>query len=380
METSQRVLIVGGGGIGSAAGLMIRELGEVAADIYIADANGKAAEAAARWISDGSDRQGLVEAVEIPKDGTNDAFGKVLRKADVVLDCLPGSQAPRIAQLAREHGTHYANLTEYVKETEDVMRIADGADKGFVLQTGLAPGFIDVLANQLFRRFCREHGVDRVDSLSMKVGALTRNAIAPTFYGFTWSPVGVATEYVEPAIVVRDSRKTTRPSLGERAPIIVDGVVYEEALTSGGAADLPDALEGRVRTLDYKTLRHPGHYAWIDRVLSEIPEGNGRIAKLQERMEAEIPLVEDDFVVIYAAARGLDANKRSRVVEKSYMIEPIKVGARTLRAIQSTTAAPLVETARMLMTGKYRGVVLQSQIDPDEFMRGPFVSKVYGSK
>jgi hypothetical protein len=51
------------------------------------------------------------------------------------------------------------------------------------------------------------------------------------------SPVGVATEYLKDTIVLR-LRKTTVPSLSERATIIIDGRTYED-LTSGGAADLP---------------------------------------------------------------------------------------------------------------------------------------------
>ncbi|MDI1305570.1 MAG: saccharopine dehydrogenase, partial [bacterium] len=90
---------------------------------------------------------------------------------------------------------------------------------------------------------------------------MIKHAVAPHYYGFTWSPVGVATEYLEDTIVIRNSIKTTLPSLSERKTVIIDGITYEEDLTSGGAADLPDALSGKVGSLDYKTLRYPGHYA-----------------------------------------------------------------------------------------------------------------------
>jgi len=68
-----------------------------------------------------------------------------------------------MARLARKHAIHYANLTEHVKETEEILEIADGAEQGFLLQTGLAPGYIDVLGHLLFQGFCRQHGVDSVD-------------------------------------------------------------------------------------------------------------------------------------------------------------------------------------------------------------------------
>jgi hypothetical protein len=46
----------------------------------------------------------------------------------------------------------------------------------------------------------------------------------------------------------------------------------KKTLTSGGAADLPDALSGRVRSLDYKTLRFSGHYGWIQKQLIELKD------------------------------------------------------------------------------------------------------------
>ena len=63
-----------------------------------------------------------------------------------------------MARLARQHELHYANLTEHVRETEEVKEIAAGAEQGYILQTGLAPGFVDVLENDLYRTFCQENG------------------------------------------------------------------------------------------------------------------------------------------------------------------------------------------------------------------------------
>ena len=140
----------------------------------------------------------------------------------------------------------------------------------------------------------------------MRVGAITRHATEPHFYGWTWSPVGVATEYVKDAIAVRDYETVELPSLTERKTVLLHGFPFEEALTSGGAADLPEAMAGKVRDLDYKTLRHPGHYEWVAGVLADLPEGDDRPARLQDAMEAAIPHVEDDLVVVYASVEGRD--------------------------------------------------------------------------
>jgi saccharopine dehydrogenase-like NADP-dependent oxidoreductase len=380
MSKRHKVVIAGAGGMGSAVGLLLRELGDFDVDLFLGDGDEGRARRTAAWIREGSARKGAVEAFRLPTAGSDPLLEGILGGADILLDCLPGSEAPRMARLALAHRLHYANLTEHVRETEEILELAHGADRGFLLQTGLAPGFVDVLAMGLYERFCRDYNATGVDSIAMRVGALTTTAHPPHYYGFTWSSIGVATEYVEPATVVRDSRITTADSLGDREPLVLDGVLYEEALTSGGAADLPTALAGKVRHLDYKTLRYPGHYAWVESLLAEAPaglDGHGRAAYLLERMEAVVPFVDDDLVVIYAAVEGRGEDQTLRRLESSLRIRPCRVGARPLKAIQATTAAGLAESARLLLQGEHHGVCLQSQIDPAKFMAGPFVGTVY---
>jgi len=374
----KRVLIAGAGGMGSAVGLLLRELGTFEVDLFVGDSDERRAEAAAEWIREGSTRRGTVQAFHLPAALESPAFEEALEASDLLLDCLPGREAPRMARLALRHRLHYANLTEHVRETNEVIAMAAGAEQGFVLQTGLAPGFIDVLANGLFQRFCQENQVTAVEVVQMRVGALTTTARPPHFYGFTWSSIGVATEYVEPATVIRDGVRTTRPSLSDRETLTIRGVVYEEALTSGGAADLPQVLAGRVNRLDYKTLRYPGHYAWVQSILDEAPAGVDRADYLLRRMEREVPFVDDDLVTTYAAVEGRTAGGDLRRLEDARVIRPCRIGARTLKAIQATTAAGLAESARLLLEGGCQGICQQSQIRPTDFLSGPFVSAIYG--
>ena len=390
---THRIVIAGAGGIGRAAGLLLVEWGEMDAEVWIGDAVAESARSAVEWIRNGAtreDRAAAVHAFTMPAEGSDDAMDRVLTGADALLDCLPWPQAVRMARLARRHDLCYANLTEHVESSREIAELAEGASRGFVLQTGLAPGFIDVLGHELFLDFCRRHGVDGVDRLMLRVGALPVRALPPHYYGFTWNLRGVATEYLEPSVVVRDGRIATRPSLDEVATIHLGGLVLEEALTSGGAADLPehftgrDGRAGRVRELDYKTLRHPGHWEWVRKTLGELDagaEGEGdseaRIAALEERMSRVIPHVEADQVVIYAAVEGEDRNGVRRRIDDHRVVRPRKVGRHTLRAIQLTTAAALVESARMLLLDDLSGVVLQSGIEPERWLAGPFVSRAY---
>ena len=378
MKKHHTIIIAGAVGIAEAVGLLLMEWSAVTPTIFIGDRTHSKAKKVAHWIHEGTTKNGSVEDFHLAEEGLTDKMKTILLQGDIILDCLPGSQAPRIAQFAKDYNLHYANLTEYVTETQEIIALAKNAKTGFVLQTGLAPGYIDLLANGLFQQFCQDFGVDEVDKLEFKVGALTNHAVAPHYYGFTWSPVGVATEYLEDTIVLRNFIKTTLPSLSERKNIIIDGIIYEEDLTSGGAADLPDALSGKVRSLDYKTLRHQGHYSWVQEQLDNLGNTPTAIVSLQEKMEAVIPHIEDDQIILYAAVEGKDATGMLRRREIAKRILPQKVGKHQLRAIQTTTAAPLAQAAHLLLETPHCGVVLQSQIDSKSFLNGNYILNVYG--
>ncbi|MBU1627010.1 saccharopine dehydrogenase NADP-binding domain-containing protein [bacterium] len=376
-NTKHKVVITGAGVIGCALSLIIREVGDMDIDIYIGDINKERVNEVADWITEDSSERGLVEPFLMNSGEKDNTLISILKSSDIILDCLPGDQSPRIARLAREFDTHYVNTSAYVDETKEIVEIAKNAPKGFILQTGLAPGFVNVLANGMFQEFCSKYGVDKTEHISMKVGALTKNAMPPHYYGFTWSPIGVAEEYFGPIIIIRNFKKTTRPPLSRKMTIIIDGITYEEAFTSGGSANLPEAFEGKTKNLDYKTLRYPGHYEWVESVLSEIRREEDKEAKLKKIMEEVVPHVEEDVVVIYVSVSGFDKEGRIRIEEKSFKIKPMEIGGKILRAIQITTAAPIAECARMLLEKNYKGLILQSMIQPDEFLKGPFVSAVY---
>jgi saccharopine dehydrogenase-like NADP-dependent oxidoreductase len=371
------IFISGAGGIGEAAALLFREWADFDVDIFLGDVNETNLQKAKDFVIKDSSKTTKVESILMDKTGINDAMKSAFESSDCLLDCSPGAQAPRMAQFAKDFGMHYANLTEYVAETDAIIELAKDANTGFILQTGLAPGFINVLAMSLYQEFAAANNVENVERIAMKVGALTAHAHSPHFYGFTWSPIGVATEYVKDSRVIRNAEITELPALSDRETIIIGGRTYEADLTSGGAADLPDYFKSKTKSLDYKTLRHVGHYAYADNVISDC---NHNADDVLTRFLNEIPAVEDDFVLVHSSVEGFDDKGTRRMIEKAYFIEPIKVNGHNLRAIQTTTAVPLIESAIMLLSNKYKGVILQSQISPKEFMHGKFVSKIYGIK
>ena len=98
-----KVVIAGAGGIGQAAGVLLREIGDFEVDLFIGDRYKTVAQNAARWIQQNSENTGKVESFDMPARDTDENFDKILTQSDIVLDCLPGDQAPRIARLAYKH-------------------------------------------------------------------------------------------------------------------------------------------------------------------------------------------------------------------------------------------------------------------------------------
>ena len=374
---TKKIFIAGAGGIGEAAALLLREWSETPTEIYLGDVSPESLKKAENFVLENSAKKSKVETVLMPFDGAPTEMLEAFKAADVLLDCSPGSQAPKMARFAVDFKMHYANLTEYVAETDEIINLAKTAETGFILQTGLAPGFINVLAMSLYRRFVEKYENEQVEKIGMKVGALTAHAHEPHFYGFTWSPIGVATEYVKNSRVLRNYKITERPALSSRETIVIGARTYEADLTSGGAADLPDFFAGKAKNLDYKTLRYVGHYDWVERQIKKLTKDENLPNRLQEVMLEAIPSVEDDLVLVHASVDGFAADGRRRMLEKAFYAHPLEIDGKSLRAIQTTTAAPLCESASMLLSGKYKGVVLQSQLNPEKFMNGNFVSRIY---
>lgn len=363
--------ICGAGGIGKAAAQIILTSLPNDTQILVGDRSQSAIQSLLEFVDD-PDR---VTGYSLDFSGD---LSDIFKKSDVALDCLPGSLAPKIARLCLDHKCHYANLTEYVAETAEIRSMAENADTGFILQTGLAPGYINVLAHQLFNQFCEDYKVDRAQSLRMKVGALTANAVSPHFYGFTWSPIGVATEYVKDAEVLRNHRVQRIQALSQIESVLIDGEWYEDNYTSGGAADLPEAFKEKIQNLDYRTLRYPGHYAWVRNIMDQAPSSDERISYLEKTMLDEIPAYTDDVVIVYAQVIGKDSEGVLRGIDKSIKVKPVKFGQQTLTAIQATTAGPLIQCAELLLSNQYKGIVLQSQLHPEPFLKGKIVEHVYG--
>src|SRR5208282_2094339 len=172
---------------------------------------------------------------------------------DAVLNALPFFHASRVARAAVDARVHYFDLTEDVAATKAIQQMAHSAQSALMPQCGLAPGVIGMLGASLAGRF------DELFDLRMRVGALTRNPTNDLRYNFTWSIDGVINEYCNPCEAIVQGQLTTVQPLEGYETFTLEGDDYEAFNTSGGLGTLCETLAGKVRNLDYKTIRYPGH-------------------------------------------------------------------------------------------------------------------------
>jgi saccharopine dehydrogenase-like NADP-dependent oxidoreductase len=285
-----------------------------------------------------------------------------------VLSAAPFHLTLRVAEAARGSNTHYLDLTEDVASTRHIRELVRGANKAFIPQCGLAPGFISIVAADLARRF------DRLDSVRMRVGALPAYPSNALNYNLTWSTEGVINEYIEPCEAIVDGRRCEVPALEEREEFTLDGVLYEAFNTSGGLGTLAETLEGRVRNLNYRTIRYPGHAAIMKALLHDLRLKDRR-ELLKDILENAVPATMQDVVVIFVTVSGWRDGRLTQETHARKIYSQMLAG-RLCSAIQVTTASSACAMVDMLALGQLpqSGFVRQEDVALDRFLANRFGS------
>lgn len=288
---------------------------------------------------------------------------KFLATQDAVVSCLPYNLNLPVATVAYKTGIHYFDLTEDVPTTAAIRTMAETANGVMAPQCGLAPGFIGIVGADLCSRFTKLRDVE------LRVGALPRFPNGLMGYSFTWSPAGVINEYINDAEVIHNGVRKMVPSLDGIEHINIEGQEFEAFSTSGGLGTLCETLEGKVDTLNYKTIRYPGHARLMRFLLYEL------ILKDKRELTEEIltqakPPVREDVVYVYAVVEGWKDKELAR--EEFYeAYHPITIHGKEWRAISWTTAASVAAVVEMVANGQLpqKGFIKQEEIPFETFRK-----------
>jgi saccharopine dehydrogenase-like NADP-dependent oxidoreductase len=359
----KRVVVVGAGRVGRT---IVHMLGaEEGYDVRLCDARPEAAaavaaevEAAHAFAEPANEREALVRAFE----------GR-----SAVVSAAPFAANPQIAEVAAEVGLHYLDLTEDVAVTRFVKELAEEANTAFVPQCGVAPGFVTLAGTHVIEQF------DEVEAITLRVGALPDQPNNRLKYNLTWSTAGLVNEYLHPCEALRDGELTMVPPLEGQEEVIIDGVTYEAFTTSGGVGTLCHTYAGKLKRLDYKTIRYPGHLELIRFLLDDL-RFRDHPEQLVEIFHRSIPATRDDFVIV--SVRGL-GYRDGRYEEHTYWR---KVDGQFIRGsfftgIEVSTAAGVCGVLDLLLDGELpaKGFVKLEQVSYERFMATPF-GRYYGRR
>lgn len=297
-----------------------------------------------------------------------------LRGRQAVINALPYHLATLAATSAREAGCHYFDLTEDVAATRAIQQLAEGAHTAFMPQCGLAPGFIGIVAHHLAQSF------DTLHEVKMRVGALPAFPTNALKYNLTWSVDGLINEYCHPCEAIRDGRNTEVLALEGLEHFSLDGTEYEAFNTSGGLGTLCETWAGKVQTLDYKSVRYPGHRDLMQMLLEDL-QLNKDTETLKEIMRRSIPSTMQDVVLVFVTVSGhRDGNLVQEVFARKIFADRSETAP--LSAIQITTAAGVCAAVDLFREGRLpqRGFIRQEQVGLPAFLANRFGSAYQQSR
>lgn len=302
---------------------------------------------------------------------------RLLSEADGVFCAVHYGFNVEFAKAAIATKTHMVDLggnNDIVAAELAMNREAESAGVTIIPDCGLAPGMVSVLTAWGLNRFAW------ADSVKIRVGGLPANPKPPFEYERLFSVEGLINEYVEPPVSLREGKQVIGEPLGDVEEVVFDDPVgkLEAFNTSGGTSTLPETFASRVRNLDYKTLRYPGHAKAMQWLLhlglfSSDPvkvDGQTIIPRrlTAERIAARVPLGVHDRTVVRVQFEGTE-NGQKRVHQIDIVDEYDTPNA--LTSMMRTTAFPAAIILQMACDGRIskRGVIPQEiAANPDQFV------------
>jgi lysine 6-dehydrogenase len=351
-----RIALLGAGLMGRAVAYDLLRSSEPE-ELRLADADETHLDALAGWLDDPRVRtERLAAADERAVARWIDGCGALVSATSFRLNL----GLARAAISAKTHFVDMGGNSDVVARQLELDGEAKKRGVTVIPDMGLAPGLVNVLARRAAEL------TDRLDTVRLRVGGLPQTKRGEWNYELVFSAEGLVNEYREPCAILRDGKTVTVPPLTE-VETVHDAELGElEAFhTSGGSSTLPKTFAGTIRSLEYKTLRYPGH-ARLVRALFELGlDGEGEVEvdgqkvkprRLLEKLFENLAGEGRDMVVLHGEFTG---ERDGQPLKLSCRLLDYADGKTGLTAMMRCTGFPVSVTARMLADGRIteRGVL-----------------------
>ncbi|MCH8288199.1 MAG: saccharopine dehydrogenase NADP-binding domain-containing protein [Candidatus Marinimicrobia bacterium] len=237
----------------------------------------------------------------------------------VVISAVPYMYNLNLAKTAVETGCNFCDLggnTDIVHEELKLNEKAIANNVTLIPDCGLAPGLANAAAAYLIEEF------EEVDSVKIRVGGLPVNPVPPLNYMQLFSVHGLLNEYLGEAVTISNGKIELKPAMSglEEIGIGEEFPEMEAFYTLGGTSTLPETYLGRVKNLDYKTIRYKGHCNLIKAMfdigladLDEVELGSGKVVPrelLAAMLEKNLPSDGMDVTLVKIEVSGVKSGKK----------------------------------------------------------------------
>jgi len=267
------------------------------------------------------------------------AIGAAIKDADLVICAVPGFMGFQTLKTILENGKNVVDISFFADDAFELDDLARSRNVIAAVDCGVAPGIPDYLAG-------RHVGDMQIDDFEFLIGGLHFHCNQPEAYLPTFSPTDVWEEYTRPARYVRDGEVVTMPPLSE--PELVEfhmggHDLTLEAFNTDGLRSLITTMSGRIPNMREKTLRFPGHIAWIQ--------------ELQQTGQPWIPQTwtpsqdEDEFTIMRIQFRGTQDGRKKTITYDMFVTWDEKTG---MSSMSRVTGYSCTGVARCVLEGLYQ--------------------------
>ncbi len=271
--------------------------------------------------------------------GNSQAVGDAIGDADLVVSAVPGFMGFNTLKTIIEHGKNVVDISFFAEDAFELNELAARRHVTAAVDCGVGPGIPDYLVGLLA-------GQMQIEDLEFMIGGLHFSRTGPEQYLPTFSPSDVWEEYTRPARYVKDGKLITMPPLSE--PELVEFRVggHEltlEAFNTDGLRTLIATMDGRIPNMKEKTLRFPGHIAWIQEL-----QATGRPWTPDRWTPADD---EDEFTLMRINIRGFENGEPKGI---SYTLFATCDQETRMSSMSRSTGYSCTGVARCVLDGSYK--------------------------
>lgn len=348
-----KLTVIGAGAIGAAIARTLQQRPDVEV-VQVCDARAKQLQALQDDLGSTKIRSFQVDARDVF------VLRSIVQGSQCVIASVPPEHYPGLATLCLSLGVHYLDLGGSDAVVDRLLALDEEARAQGVLvvpNNGIAPGLVNVLCLEAVAQF------DEVDAAQLRVGDVPVDPAPPFNFTVAWSPEKLIEDYTNPVQLIEDGQVVQQPPLTH-----VEHLFFAEPYgrleafcTQGGLSTLARELAGRVRSLDHKTIRWPGHAAQMQFLLA-LGFGDRRSLDVKthltyrdvlvRRMRERLSTPQRDVLLLRVLVRGLRDGRRETLV---YELVSSADDSREATAVQHVLSVCAATTACMIASGTVSG-------------------------